>query len=56
MAEESPTERTTASRRTDVVTATIALVLFAAISLYQVWDLRAAVTDFDGWWTFFKPV
>jgi len=56
MAEESPTDRTTTSRRADVVTAAIALVLFAAISLYQVWDLRAAVTDFDGWWAFFKPV
>jgi len=44
------------TRRNDIVTAGVALLLFASLSLYQVWDLRAAVTDFDGWWAFFKPV
>lgn len=48
----------TASRRwrDDKVTAGVALVLFAVLSLYQVWDLRAALTDFDGWWGYFEPV
>jgi len=42
--------------RNDFVTATIALLLFAALSLYSVWDVRAAFSDFDGWWEYFEPV
>ena len=42
--------------RNDFVTATIALLLFATLSLYSLWDARAAFSDFDGWWEYFEPV
>ena len=46
----------TARTRNDRVTAIIALLLFATLSLYLLWDVRAAFSDFDGWWEYFEPV
>lgn len=41
--------------RRDKTTALIALALLAVLAAYHVWDVRAAFTDFDGWWAYFRP-
>lgn len=42
--------------RRDRTTAAIALAILIVLAGYHLWDTRAAFSDFDGWWAYFKPM